>query len=547
MISSAAYAGIPGMIQKSDFPDWKSQLKELRASRQTPSTRSSEAPGEVITEVEGMVMPLDKTYDGFYLNMDHIENFTGMTTPTEIVIGNDGYIYIKDIISMVPTEAYIKGEFTEDGRIVFNFPQTVFFEADDYYGDMWMDVSLFHSTNTDEEIPEIVTENNTIYFSFNEDGTEFSMDPLPENTSLSIAYCPGDMWYGFSETAMSFAESKGETGGVTLPEGVEALPYSYIYDNTLYTGDELPDGKPDFGYHVNIAFDGDDVYFGGIFRDAPESWVVGRKEGDKVTLPGNQYLGTMMGTLNFKLRYAKWTSPAHSALELLPVDTEFTFIYDEATGTFTTADKDIILLINAKDDAVYALQNVEDPVYVYQPEASGAPRAPWGLKYKERAASGVFDFNLPVVTEDGVLLYTSNMYYNIYVDGELLTLYADETPDVEEDTTDIPYNLDETSIVCDILSTYHQMIIPMADISKVGVQCVNVWKGEKYLSPMVEIDIATGEITGGSGVDAVQQNVISETYHDLAGRRLMNPSEGICIIRTTYEDGSVKTTKKAVR
>ena len=235
------------------------------------------------------------------------------------------------------------------------------------------------------------------------------------------------------------------------------------------------------------------------------------------------------------------------ALELLPLDTEIAFEYDEEAGTITAVDKDVIMLMNASEESIRALQMVEDPVYIYQPDASGAPMAPWGLKYVELPISGTFDFNLPNVTEGGTLLFADNMYYNIYVDGNLLEFYADETPDFKEDATDIPYTMNETSIVREKYSSWHQMIIPLAGFETIGVQCVNVWNEEKYYSPLVQLNIVTGEIT--TGVKGIAKPVGDAviTYYDLTGRKVENPAEGIYVARKTFSDGSVKVAKIVVK
>lgn len=549
LASGSASAAIPGIISKNDIPDWKVKIQEMRKSHSSASTRSAEAPGTVITEApEGMPMPCMITYSGFFLNMDHIEFMDNLIAPTEVVYAMDGSVYVKDLLPMIPTEAYIKGDYTEEGNIEFKFPQTILAESDPDYGDMWMDLTLVHSSDLQTEIPTPVAENNSIVFTVNFEDMSMVMNPLPEGTSLATVIYPDDMWYGFSVTAISITPGNGDKEGVELPEGVESKPYSYIYDNSFDSGGVVaPGGKPDYGYHVNVAFDKDDVYLGGIFYDAPDSWVKGRKEGNKLIIPGKQYLGTMSGIMDFYLMYAKWETAAHEKLVLLPLDTEFVFEYDETACTLKTVDKDVILLINASDEVVKALQMVEDPTYIYQPDASGAPMAPWGLEYDAKSSYGIFDFNLPKVTDDGVLLFSENMYYNIYVDGELLTFYADENPDFKVDTSDIPYYMDETSVVCEKSTTWHELIVPLVGIETVGVQCVNVWEGEKYPGTLMLLNIATGEVTTGVECIGASEGESSVTYYDLSGRKVAMPAEGIYITRRTYSDGTVKVAKEVVR
>lgn len=547
LASGEAYAATPGIIKRSDIPDWKSKIVEFKEACKSSATRATDAPGEVITEApEGMAMSYEITYSGFFINRDHIEYVENYSASSEVIFAYDGYVYIKDLFSMVTAESYFRGEYMEDGSIEFKFPQTMYAESDPDYGVSWYDLTLAYSSNLDEQVPEPVTENNSIVFSVNYEDYSMEMNPLPEGTFVS-AFVNGMMWCGFSETAISLKIGGADKDGVVLPDGVETKPFSYIYDSSLF-GFQPLDGKPDFGYRINVGFDGDDVYMGGVFVDAPNSWIKGRKEGNKLIFPEKQYIGTMSGVLDFYLMFGKWTSEEHEDLELLPEGTEIVFEYDEATETIKATDKDVIMLMNASEEEVYALQFVEDPVYIYQPEASGAPLAPWGLMYKEGKSSGRFDINLPNITEDGVLLYPENMYYNIYLDDELLTFYADENSDFTEDTSDIPYTMNKTSIVRVKYASWHELIIPAVGFETISVQSVNVWNGEKYYSPLATLNITTGEMT--TGVESIISNATSEasiTYYDLSGRKATNPAKGIYVVSKTFSDGTVKVAKEVVR
>lgn len=546
LATGGAYAATPGIIKKSDLPDWKSRMVEMKEALNGSATRSADAPGEVITEApEGMTMSYTITYSGFYYGYDSIVYVEDYTAPSEVVFAYDGYVYIKNLFSMVTADTYFRGEYTETGDIEFKLPQTLYAESDPDYGDSWYDLTLVYSPNLEEEVPEPVTENNSITFAVNYEDYSMKMNPLPEGTSLSL-YMNGIMWYGFSETAISLTLGGDDKGGVELPEGVESKPYSYIYDSSSFGFPPL-DEKPDFGYRVNVAFDGDDVYLGGVFVDAPDSWIKGRKEGNKLIFPGKQYIGTMYGVLDFYLMFAKWSLDSRDGLELLPEDTEFTLEYDEVAETLKTVDKDIIMLMNASDEEVYALQMVEDPIYVYQPDASGSPMAPWGLDYEQGKSYGRLDMNIPNVTEDGVLLYSDNMYYNIYLDGQLQTFYADENSDFKEDTSDIPYTMNETSIVRVKYASWHEMIISAVGFETIGVQSVNVWNGEKYYSPLTTLNINTGEITTGIETISEPAGEASVSYYDLSGRKVTNPAGGIYVVRKTYSDGTVKVAKEVVK
>lgn len=47
-----------------------------------------------------------------------------MSSSSEIVLGDDGYFYFKDIMSMMPFDTYVRGEMDEEtGKIVVSLPR----------------------------------------------------------------------------------------------------------------------------------------------------------------------------------------------------------------------------------------------------------------------------------------------------------------------------------------------------------------------------------------------------------------------------------------
>ena len=127
------------VLRAAPLPDFKSIIKEKCASMKSPLTRGAEEPGEVIYEVDGAAMPMDLVSDGFYIYAD-VEYYSDMHTSSELVFGNDGYVYIKDFFGMLPYGSYIRGEVDpETFEMKFTLPQTL----DNDEGYEWTDLSLF--------------------------------------------------------------------------------------------------------------------------------------------------------------------------------------------------------------------------------------------------------------------------------------------------------------------------------------------------------------------------------------------------------------------
>ncbi|MBD5356382.1 MAG: hypothetical protein HDR88_05170 [Bacteroides sp.] len=505
----------------------------------TASTRSGVE--DIVWEADGTPKNYTKTYSGCYAYME-IEWVDNLEVPSQIVWGENNEVYFQDIISMMPFGTYTKGT-AEGNKITVSLPQTLFIDEEEYKGEIYQTLYNLNLMMPFEDggfttyFP--VEEPSDITFSIADDGT-VTLDSLEEGYTIGLTADEGDgpMWMGFAEYAMTFAPES--TGGVN-PADLDNTPYSYFTPgyNTPATD------QPEFGYKVNVAFDGDDVYFTGLCLDDRSWWFKGHREGNKVVVDNNQSMGVLAGVYNVSLMFGKRDAEAYGGFSFLPSDTQFVFNYDEEARKFTTDTPEVIMFINALPDQIYYLSLIEDPTFIYQPTAAGTPRNPWNLifnaKTYDKSGYGLFDVNLPIVATDGTLLDRENMYYNIYIDGEIFEFDAYEYG-LPEDTENIPYNFMSNPIVCSKLSTYHEMLFHVQGFDKIGVKLVNVYDGVTYESDIVEIDVEENGITSGIN-ETSSANVINETYYDLSGRKVSNPSNGIFIKHTLLDNGTVKVTK----
>lgn len=494
---------------------------------------------DVISEAEGRTENYIKTYDGLFL-YDDITSVNDQQIEAQIVWADD-VAYILDPISMMPTNSYVKGAVKGD-KITMTLPQTLYVDEYEYDGEIQTTTYLFTTLDhidIDGMAYYMPTEGESqITYTIAEDGT-VTLDALPEGRLVGISLTDGyeAMWAGFAESAAKYTPgSEVSVDPSTLPN----TPYSYF----TYGYGDAGKGPMDFGYKVNVAFDGDDVYFTGLSIDEPRWWFKGHRQGNQVIVDNNQKMGMLMGVYTVSLMFGKEDAEAYGGYSLLPADTQFVFNFNEEKKEFTTATPEVIMFVNALPDQLYFLSMIENPTFIYQPTAAGNPRNPWNLvfdarPYKNRGF-GLFDFNLPIVSTDGVLLDRNNMYYQIYLDGELVS-FEDQGL---EDTTDIPYNHDGNAIVCQKINTGHEMAIDYQGFDKIGVKLFNVYDGVTYESDLVEVPFIEGALSGIS--DALSQEVVSETLYDLSGRRVSASGKGIYVKKTTYADGSVKTSKIAI-
>ncbi len=516
------------------------QLEAPSMLKKAPNATTRAGVEDVIWGAEGTAKNYTKTYSGCYAYMD-IEWVENMETPAQIIWGDNNDVYIQDIISMMPMGSYTKG-IVEGDKVTVSLPQTLYVEEEEYKGQIYQTLYTLNLLMPFEDsgftyfFP--IEEASEVTFTIGEDGS-LTLDPIENGFLLGLAVDEGDgaMWMGFAENAMKYAIP---TGGGVNPAELENISYSYFS-----TGYDTPKtDEPEFGYKVKVAFDGDDVYFTGLCLDDTSWWIKGHREGDKVVIENNQSMGVLAGVYNVSLMFGKRDAAAYGGFSLLPADTKFVLNFDEAAQKFTCDTPEVVMFVNALPDQIYYLTMIEDPTFIYQPTAAGKPRNPWNLVFDatlyDRVEYALFDFNLPVVSTDGVLLDRNNMYYNIYIDGEVYEFNASEYG-LPKDTEDIPYNFMSNPIVCSKLSTYHEMLFHLRGFETIGVKLFNVYDGVTYESDLVEIEVTDGEV---SGVNVVgESNVASETYYNIAGERVSNPSNGIFIKRTVLDDGSVKVTK----
>ena len=536
------------VLRAAPLPDFKSIVKEKCASMSAALTRGAEAPGEVIYEVDGAAMPMDLVTDGFYVYSD-VEHYSDMRTPSEFVFGNDGYVYIKDFMAMLPYGSYIKGEVDPDTfEMKFSFPQTI--DNDEDYE--WTDISLFYENGFPEDMPiPVEDEKNFITFVYGDDGS-ITMNPLPEGCFIGVAMQPYNMWAGMAQTTASLVEPSDDREIITIPEGVSGKRYSYI---TYGSGQYDLNRTPDFGYRVEVAIDDKDVYIKGLSMDDSSICFKGTLEGNKIIVPNNQFLGVLASIYETSVAFGHPDKDAYGGYALYPEDTVMVLDYDETNGIIKVSDPEMVMFFNltpnSNPNGIYYLQMFENLELTYQPDASGAPINPWGVSYDNGGGNenslGTFDFNLPLVTAEGILLDRENMYYNIYLDGELWPLTPEDFK-IPETLENVPYLYKSNQIVSSKINIFHELGFHVQGFDTLGVQCFNVFDGVTYAGNLATLDIATGEVTystGGSGIREITNNgkIVSTEYFDLSGQRVSTPLSGIYVKRTVCEDGTVAVVK----
>lgn len=217
----------------------------------------------------------------WYNNNGYLDEDT-QSGHVEIVECADGTIYVKDIVSHLSNDTWVKG--TKDGNtITVSTGQPVAYSTA-YFATLSIYWGRINSAGTSME-KDASAESVT----FTIDGDAISMLESDEYNFMGIFWDDDNSFsgYGDFQTVWTYDAEyvPASTELVTPPDGLETSQL-YLVGYT-YSGEEATKVKT----VVNVGFAGNDVYLQGLFKSFPESWIKGTVDGGIVTFPKFQYLG----------------------------------------------------------------------------------------------------------------------------------------------------------------------------------------------------------------------------------------------------------------
>lgn len=505
---------------------------------------------KLITEApEGTLHTMTGESISFYVDWGEVnmEEWAGLAY--DAVETADGEFYLKNPISSIQMDTWIKGQITDEG-ITFDFPQPLAVQENDgetyyFYADLLEPAEV---EDGDEWITTFVpAELRTLTFTRNDDGS-YSMDQ-----DYMLGMTCNDMWEGFGEMNLVLTEFDAKPAEV--PEGL-SVDYSYVLADEL-NGYEGPVYRP-----LGISRDGSDVYIYGMTLVLPDAVVAGTIDDatGNITIPSNQLLGRYFNYYLFMMtgdgtQYydEDW---GEDMVEFDIMEEPLVLAFDAETNTYTpvTEDEhDAYLICNFGNtytcpceyycvDRIFSQGEITDFAPI-NPEIEASNY----VGDIEPTYSYTIEFYIFGDNNEGQMLMDKYIYYNVYINDELYPLTVEEFPLMEqfahEDTmVNIPawYSDDE-----DIFAwgTYHGIVFRNPDIHKIGIQSLYLENGEvKGRSEIVSIETsALADVVADS-------EIVSTECFDLTGRRVENPTPGSLVIkRHTRADGTVSVSKAIVR
>lgn len=283
----------------------------------------------------------------------------------------------------------------------------------------------------------------------------------------------------------------------------------------------------DYAYQMQVGFDGNDVYFKGLSDNTADMWLKGTlsEDGKTVTIPANQYLGTM-SVLWFNFAYYFTAVDAEGAMQ------DIVLSYDAEANKFSTDQT--LVLHDGKRSLGLPYQTFYDVVITKMQEFAATPADPSIVNFSGTGSYPSVQLDVPAKDVDGNDLLGTKLFYTLWVDidgdEQPLVLAAADYKNLTEDLTEIPYTLDDAfDIYAGGSRVYLNM--PVSDSwKKIGVQSIYYGGGETNKSNIVWMDLEDYWVSTGISLVNAESGKAPAVVFDLQGRRVAQPAKGLYIV-----------------
>lgn len=148
-------------------------------------------------------------------------------------------------------------------------------------------------------------------------------------------------------------------------------------------------------------------------------------------------------------------------------------------------------------------------------------------------------FTLSTKDVNGNTLNLNNLYYRLYIDGNLYTFKKTDYTHLTEDMTLIPLKFDNDGypFYCDDETIYLDFE-NLTLSNTVGVQEVYIIDGHESVSDILVYNVATSKQSITTDINKLTTiTPANAEYYDLKGHKISSPTKGINIVRQV--DGKV--------
>lgn len=524
-----AMAFTPGSVCYPGLADVETEIPATEAVKNLPPTRAEEG---IITEApEGKTVQYELASYAFANNYGRVSYEYTFANERQAVFTDDA-MYLLNPLTGLLSNTYLKASKIDDSTYQATLPFPIYSEVDGngvvYNYDLtMMDVihleggGVTYESNDDTSVTFRV-EDGKIYLDLGYVNTPDPDTNYPSFPDKILGMSYQGQWAGNGEAQQVWTPY--DTTLATPPADLATEKWAMTYD-----------GNAAF---VNVGFDGDTVWIGGMYMYMPELWVYGKVIGDKVRIESGQYALTQYGQY-YCINNCTSENYTNTLIDYYDYD------YDSDAKSIRANNPTVGLILCGGRNPSYNYSFLWlDPTFLLQPaDIDQKPMNPYAIE--EWGYDTVnLDFQLPFLNKDGYLLDTGKMYYQVRYDGDVETFFEEDYPydGIIEEMTNIPYTWSSTTFYS--YGTMHTLKVQPLWLNTVGFQLFNeAPDGSVYSSDIVTYDLNTGEVTTGIHVVKETRPVKEISYYTLDGKIIDNPSEGIFIQKKVFDDGTSQVRK----
>lgn len=447
-------------------------------------------------------------WDGLYA-MDQ-SGFVG-----EMVTAGNGQVWLRNILTMVNRDTWVKGSLSSDGKKLTVDPDQ--YIAYDQYTQSYLQIKhakLNMTVNGTDTTYTYVPDGKPITYTVT-DSTIALDNAATASEGLAAFYAGGSndgQWANFTDV-MTVMRPKDVTI-VTPPAGLTTERYSVVSTRAYSDGVNNKDVK-----WVNVGTTGNQLYISGLSSSLPaDTWAVGNLSADKktVTFPYGQVMGVKHAYLYYIM--AADTTVASSPwgnYTSYKLAGELTLDYDAATRQLSTPR---VLAINTNLGQYLSTDTrLIAPVLSPFTAKAATPRTPLIVNvgdFWQQEGDYSLAFTLSPFAADSTILDPDHTYYRVYLDSTLFTFTSSAYPTLSADRTEIPIDFSDNDwfkVSDNMRFTY----IQRNGFARMGVQLVYIDGSNEKAS-----DIAWWEMPNTAVTSVMAHNTPKPSgIYDLTGRR----------------------------
>lgn len=499
------------------------------------------ASDAVITSPEGTEKLYSKEVAGTFRFMDDAFYYEEVFN-TKLIWGEDNDVYFYNILSLAEYDTFVKGK-VEGDKVVIDLPQTAAYDAEE---GRYVELAIvqYHEYRDEFNRPAgeyiYCPDYDQITFELADNGVlrmvipgdQYDFLDLPDY-GLGYVYSDNKEWTGFVDFSQVLTPTQGAIN--VIPAGTVMNKYTFIYDS--------------HGIIVEVGFNGDYMYIRGLNPNFPDGVIIASIEGNTAIIKQNQIMGIYSDTLMY-LKLVKYnedynyeTDDPYLEYFFAPPEAVFTLQLSDDRKTIRSGENEYELALNGSPSRLYTLAVYKEINLDLQTSYAGTPRNPaepyWYDEFKT-GGTGLFFFYVYDVSTDGSMLDPEQLYYSIYVDGQIMTFVQELNPSggrpyyfypqIYEPTTRIPYLFTNWQDIYLYADTPRRMVeIYDSSVKTVGVQSVYVYDGVTTVSDILSYDILTGKTSyipaSESGLGVVTADPVAKGVYNLQGMKILDSAQ----------------------